>query len=86
MLKRAEKFVSSNVENHRPHDAGDEISSQMIISYLQGRVCVVGGVSQYNAVATSKVQDRTIDFIVKEIKMQGMMVRSYKTIVYEHDA
>jgi len=42
----------------------------------KGRVCVVGGVSQYNAVATSKVQDRTIDFIVKEIRMQGMMVYS----------
>jgi len=42
----------------------------------KGRVCVVGAISQYNAVAPVKVADLTIDFIIKEIKMQGMMVYS----------
>jgi len=42
----------------------------------KGRICVVGGISQYNASVPSKVADTTIDFIVKEIKMQGMMVYS----------
>ena len=49
------------------------ISSPVFIR-LQGRVCVVGAISQYNAVAPVKVADLTIDFIIKEIKMQGMMV------------
>jgi len=43
----------------------------------KGRVCVCGGISQYNALSPSKVVDRSIDFIVKEIKMQGMMVYSW---------
>jgi len=43
----------------------------------KGRICVCGAVSQYSAITSSKVVDRSIDFIVKEIKMQGMMVYSW---------
>jgi len=43
----------------------------------RGRVCVCGAISQYNAAAPLKVVDRSIDFIVKELKMQGMMVYSW---------
>jgi len=43
----------------------------------KGRVCVTGAISQYTKETRSKVDDRSVDFILKEIKMQGMMIWSW---------
>jgi len=52
----------------------------------KGRVCVCGAISQYNAESISMVADRSIDFIVNEIKMQGMLASSWPMKRWYDDA